>query len=132
LILIDTSIWIDYFGARPGAAARRLDELVLSDTAFALTPVILQEILQGTRTPQEFKKLRANLVTQRFLLPLDAVASYVGAADIYAKCRWAGITPRSTIDCLISQIAIEHNAPLLHNDADFNRIAKVVPELIIY
>ncbi len=53
-------------------------------------------------------------------------------ASLYARCRRAGVTPRSTIDCLLAQIAIEHNLLLLHSDRDFPRIAAVVPELKLY
>ncbi|HEY4723930.1 MAG TPA: PIN domain-containing protein [Anaerolineae bacterium] len=132
MVLVDTSIWIDYVSARPGAAARRLDELAAAGTPFALTPVILQEILQGARSRHEFRRLRRNLLTQRFIFPLDPVGSYVAASEIYFRCRRAGVTPRSTIDCLIAQIAVENQAALLHNDADFERIATVVTELVIY
>lgn len=132
MVLVDTSIWIDYLGPRPGTGAARLDALVASGAPFALTPVILQEILQGARSRREFRRLRDTLITQRFIFPRDPVRSYVSASEIYFRCRRAGVTPRSTIDCLIVQIAIENNAQLLHNDADFDRIATVVRELAIY
>ncbi|HZZ42027.1 MAG TPA: PIN domain-containing protein [Tepidisphaeraceae bacterium] len=132
MILVDTSIWIDYLGPKPGTAAGRLDQLIEQGEAFALTPVILQEILQGTRSEKEFTKLQRNLLTQHILFPLDSIESHIAAADIYAKCRRKGVTPRSSIDCLIAQVAIEHGVPLLHNDGDYERIAGVIPELIIY
>ncbi len=131
MVLVDTSIWIDYLSTRPGTAAARLDELVTDGTPFALTPIVLEEILQGARSMREFQRLRKNLLTQRFLFPLDAIESYASAANIYFRCRRAGVTPRSTIDCLIAQIAMENGAALLHNDADFDRIATVVPDLVI-
>jgi predicted nucleic acid-binding protein len=132
MVLVDTSIWINYLGPRPGAPARRLDELVAAGVQFALAPVILQEILQGAHSPNEFRRLRRNLSTQEILFPADPVGSYVAAAEIYFRCRQAGVTPRSTIDCLIAQIAIENRASLLHNDSDFNHMAHVIPELVIH
>ena len=132
MVLVDTSVWIDYLGPRPGAASRRLDELVAAALPFALSPVILQEVLQGARIGPEFRRLRANLLTQRFLYSRDAIKSHIAAAAIYSRCRRAGVTPRSTIDCLIAQIAIDNRAALLHNDSDFDTIATVVRELIIY
>jgi predicted nucleic acid-binding protein len=132
MVLVDTSIWIDYLAARPGTAAGRLDELVVAGIPFALTPVILQEILQGARSSSQFRKLRQNLITQNFLFPHHPVASYVAAAEIYTRCRRQGITPRGSTDCLIAQIAIENGAALLHKDADFDRIAGVVTELSLY
>lgn len=132
MVLVDTSVWIEYLGSHPGAAAARLDVLAAAGESFALTPIILQEILQGARSDREFARLRRNLSSQRFLYPLDPIESHVGAAGIYARCRRAGLTIRSTIDCLIAQIAIENHAALLHRDADYDRIARIVPELRIH
>ena len=55
--------------------------------------------------------------------------SYENAALMYYKCRKAGITPRSTIDMLIAQTAIDNNLLLFHNDTDFVKISSVIPEL---
>ena len=76
-----------------------------------------------------FEDLDAVLSTQRFYPPRDPVATFGDAARLYARCRRAGVTVRSTIDCLIAQIAIENDLALLHNDRDFKRMAKVAPEL---
>jgi predicted nucleic acid-binding protein len=132
MVLVDTSVWIDFVGPRPGVASRRLDEIVADGTPFALAPVILQEILQGARSSREFDRLLANLGTQRFLFPSDPVQSHIAAAEIFFRCRRAGISPRSSVDCLIAQIAIENQAALLHHDSDFDKIARVVPQLAIY
>ncbi|HVT89688.1 MAG TPA: PIN domain-containing protein [Tepidisphaeraceae bacterium] len=129
---MDSSIWIEYLRRRPGPAVARFDALVESNVPFAITPVILQEILQGARSATEFHALSENLLSQRLIYPLEPIASYASAAEIYFRCRRAGITPRSSTDCLIAQIAIDNNAVLLHNDTDFDRISKVVPELMIY
>jgi len=53
----------------------------------------------------------------------------VEAARIYGACRAAGVTIRSSVDCLIARIAIEHDLALLHDDRDFEDIARVVSEL---
>lgn len=60
------------------------------------------------------------------------VDSYSQAANIYFTCRRKGITVRSTVDCVIAQIAIEHELILLHNDKDFENIAKVFPDLNLW
>jgi len=93
---------------------------------FGITSIIYQEILQGASTRKEYITLDAYLSTQRFFHPKDQLASYAGAADIYFTCRKQGITIRSTIDCLIGQIALEHELFLLHNDKDFDAMASVV------
>jgi hypothetical protein len=64
--------------------------------------------------------------SQRFFHPKDPVESYARAARIYFACCRKGITVRSTIDCLIAQIALEHDLFLLHNDSDFIAMAPVI------
>ena len=76
---------------------------------------------------KEFLLLKKYLLSQKFYHPKDPVDSFARAAKIYMDCRKQGITIRSTIDCLIVQTALEHDLFLLHNDSDFNAMAKVVP-----
>jgi hypothetical protein len=59
------------------------------------------------------------------LAPRDPLATHVAAARIYYDCRRRGLTVRSTLDCVIAQIAIEHGVPLLHDDRDYDAIAHV-------
>lgn len=73
----------------------------------------------GVRSEKEYGALEHYLISQRFFHPKDPVASYAQAARIYFDCRKKGITVSSTIDCLIAQIALEHELFLLHNDSDF-------------
>ncbi|MBU6417651.1 MAG: hypothetical protein KJS83_10840, partial [Xanthomonadaceae bacterium] len=69
-------------------------------------------------------------------LPTLHVASprrlHEAAAKLYARCRWAGITPRNGHDCVIAQTAIEHEVMLLASDRDFDAIASVEPRLHLY
>lgn len=126
MTLVDSSVWIDWFkrGRRP--ATLLLDELI--DTAsLALAPVVLQELLMGARNPEQLSRLRRHFDAMRMLPP--SVQTYAFAGELYARCRWAGITPRSPHDCLIAATAIEHGVPLLHDDRDFERIAEVEPGL---
>ncbi len=94
---------------------------------FGITSQILQEVLQGAKSPNEFQKLKRYLEFQQFFHPKYMVESYIQASKIYFDCRKKGITIRSTIDCLIAQIAMENNLSLLHNDNDFSEMAKVIP-----
>ncbi len=89
--------------------------------------ITCQEILQGSKSEKEFTLLKSYLTSQRMYHPQSPVDSYVAAAKIYYTCRKKGIKIRSTIDCLIAQIAIEHGLLLLHNDTDYRSMAKVVP-----
>lgn len=132
MVLVDTSIWIEYFGPRPGSGAARLDGVIKSGEPFAISSVILQEVLQGARSPKEFARLKEYLTSQLFLHLRDPQESYAFAAALYLRCRRRGVTPRGSVDCVIAQLAIEHEARLLHQDEDFNRMSSVVKELIIF
>lgn len=95
----------------------------------SITGVILQEILQGVRDEVTFKRYRELFSVQHFVHPLNPVGTYADAAKLYARCRWRGVTPRSPTDCFIAQLAIEHDLTLLHDDADYEKIARIEPRL---
>lgn len=126
--LVDTSVWIDYFRKIENTATDKLISILDHRLPFGMTGVIYQEILQGAASEQDFNQLKNYLATQRFFHPQDTI-TYESAAKLFFFCRRKGITIRSTIDCLIAQIAIEHDLILLHNDQDYERIQSVVPEL---
>ena len=126
MILVDTSVLIDLFKGNDNNAVCVFREVIQQQVPFGITSLIYQEILQGARTRKEYTILNEYLSTQRFFHPKDQLASYAGAADIYFSCRKMGVTIRSTIDCLIAQIALEHDLFLLHNDKDFTAMASVI------
>ena len=99
---------------------------------YGITGVIYQEMLQGAASEKDFELLKTCLSSQRFFHPKDNVIAYEAAAHLYFRCRKQGITLRSTIDCLISQICMEHDLILVHHDADFKHIQTVIPELLLY
>ncbi len=129
MILVDTSVWINLFRDRNTPPSARLRMLLDAGRGFAVTPLIVQEILQGAANAREFTLLGEYFSTQRMLMPEDMLRTHCNAARLYFDCRRRGFTPRSTIDCFIAQIAVEHGVPLLHDDRDFERIAKVAPLL---
>jgi predicted nucleic acid-binding protein len=90
---------------------------------------VAQELLQGVAPGPAFDRLERYLASQLRLEPVDPWLSAVEAARMFGACRAAGVTVRSTLDCLIARIAIEHGVALLHDDRDFDAIARVVPEL---
>ena len=126
MILVDTSVLIDLFRGNKNKAVNDLREVIHREIPFGITSIIYQEILQGAKDQKEFTTLENYLGTQRFYHPQDAVSSYAGAADIYRKCRKKGVSIRSTIDCLIARIALEHDLFLLHNDKDFTHMAPII------
>ncbi|HLX29548.1 MAG TPA: PIN domain-containing protein [Casimicrobiaceae bacterium] len=129
VILVDTSVWIDFIRPRSTNAVDRLRAALDHGIEAAVTPLIYQEVLQGARDEQAFRDYRTFLSTQPFLHSTDAVATHEGAARLYFECRRIGLTIRSSVDCLIAQTAVEHGVPLLHDNRDFERIATVAPKL---
>jgi predicted nucleic acid-binding protein len=132
MVLVDTSVLIDFLNGRENAATVKFDELLELNVPYAITGHIYQETLQGTATSDDFNRVKKHLDTVPLLTPAHPRESYAAAAGIYFKCRKKGITVAGTIDCLIAQIALENNARLLHNDRDFDRIAKVESGLLFY
>jgi predicted nucleic acid-binding protein len=96
-----------------------------------LTSAIYQEVLQGVTSKREFDQVSGYLGSQTFYHPRDPIESHWEAAYIYFRCRRAGVTIRSAIDCLVARIAIEHDLVLLHDDRDFENMAGVIPELAL-
>lgn len=132
MFLIDTSVWIDYLRDKKNPTTKYFAELLDDESPFGITGIIYQELLQGAASKSDFDSLTDYLGTQRFYHVQDSVVSYQAAAKIYFDCRRKGITIRSTIDCLIAQIAIENELILLHNDEDYNQIATVAKTLKFY
>ncbi|WP_067515156.1 type II toxin-antitoxin system VapC family toxin [Endozoicomonas ascidiicola] len=117
MILVDSSVWIDYFNGTLTPETDRLDQL-LDYQFLVMGDLILTEVLQGFRKQSDFdqaKKLLTELETFSLCSPSLALAS----ADNFRKLRQRGITIRKTIDVIIATWCIEHNASLLHSDRDF-------------
>ncbi len=131
MIVVDTSVLIGFLQKNDNLPVKRFKEVLKRDIPFAITAQIFQEVLQGAKTQKDYKRLKSYLETQIFYHPKDSIESYAQAARLYQKCRQQGVTPRSTIDCMIAQIAIEHGLSLLHNDKDFDRMANII-KLKIY
>jgi predicted nucleic acid-binding protein len=122
-VLVDTSVWIDFFKGKDLPHVARLNRYLDSDAQVAICPPILQEILQGIRDETEFQ------ITKEYLLELeiltaDAVLASVEAALIFRMLRKKGVTIQKNNDCLIAWFAIHFNISLLHNDSDFDLIAR--------
>ena len=129
MYLVDTSVWVGLFRQQENGAVHLLREILEQQIPFGIASVIYQELLQGAKGESDYQQLQEYLGSQIFYHPKDELESYANAARIYFDCRRKGVTIRSTIDCLIAEIAIEHDLVLLHDDADFNHMAKVVTDL---
>ena len=126
MILVDTSVWIEFFNGTDSVAVRLLGHLIETEEEVSISDYILAEVLQGFKMDEDFELARKHLL--RFpVYSLKGMDSYIRAAQIYRRCRREGVTIRKTADCIIAQTAIENKLALLHHDADFDRIASVVP-----
>lgn len=126
MILVDTSVWIEFFNGIDSVAARLLGHFIETAEEVFISDYILAEVLQGFRKDEDFELARKHLL-QFPVYSLKGIHSYIRAAQIYRRCRREGVTIRKTADCIIAQTAIENKLALLHHDADFDRIASVVP-----
>ncbi|MDZ7855898.1 PIN domain nuclease [Sphaerotilus sp.] len=121
-MLVDTSVWIDFFNGHASAQAERLTAAIADGEPIALPGLVITEILLGLKSDAEAAKVLG------LLDAFDAVAEparsdYVAAARLYRQCRAKGFTIRSTIDCLIAQLCLRDGLVLLTKDRDFEAIA---------
>lgn len=121
MILIDTSVWIDFLTGRETAATRTLESLIHAREDLCICGLVLTEVLQGIRDAREYEKTR-DILLELLFLPMDR-ETFLSAAMIYRSCRSQGITIRNSVDCLIAAACIQHGSQLLHSDKDFDRIA---------
>jgi predicted nucleic acid-binding protein len=122
VIVVDTSVWIDVLAGRRTKQARRCVELIERGDPVALTDVIFAEILQGLGSDTEAELVERHL--RAFpVLRLEGLDDFALGAELYRAARSKGVTIRSTLDCLIAAPCVRTGAPLLHADADFDRLA---------
>jgi predicted nucleic acid-binding protein len=117
MILVDASVWIDYFRNAETPQVAILDSL-FGRSRLAVGDLIAAEVLQGVRDPREFKQVKATLDAFAHI-DLVGYALAVKASENYRLLRSKGITIRKTIDTLIATRCIEDNLTLLHADPDF-------------
>lgn len=122
MILVDTSVWIDFFAGRDLPHVAALERFIVENEDLALCGTILTEILQGIADDKAYRRVRSDL-SPLIMLPMPE-AVFIRAAHIYRKLRKTGITIRKSNDCIIAATALEHRCRLLHNDKDFLPIAE--------
>ena len=122
MIVVDTSVWVDVLSGRRTRQARRCVELIEGGEPVALTDVIFTEVLQGLSSEDDAALVERHL--RAFpVLRLEGLDDFALAASLYRTARSAGVTIRKTLDCLIAAPCVRTGAPLLHADADFDRLA---------
>jgi len=121
LILVDSSVWIDFFNPRPTRPGKELRRMITEAEPFALTGVVVTEILQGlTRDSNQVERY----LNMWDMLEPRGFPTYREAAAIFRGARAKGIS-LSTIDALIAAIALEHRASVFTVDKDLSRIARI-------
>ncbi len=121
MVLVDTTVWVDFFADRELPHVHALHRSIAEDGDICICGVILAEVLQGIRSDSDYCRTKTYFEAL-VLLPMHR-ATYEKAADLYRSLRKKGITIRKPIDCMIAAVAIEHDLPLLHNDRDFDLMA---------
>ena len=130
MILVDTTVWIDYFNGRITPETTTLDK-ILSTEKVVMGDIILAEVLQGFRSDQDFETARQALIrfSQVSMLNPDLA---VRCARNYRQIRKVGITVRKTVDCFIATYCIENNIELLHCDRDFDPFEQLLGLQVIH
>ena len=118
MILIDSSVWIDYFRGTSTRESDKLDSL-LGTEPVSIGDLMLTEVLQGFNSEREFNQARA-LLTSLEVVPLVGQDIAIKAARNFRTLRAAGITVRNTIDTIIATRCIESRYALLFSDRDFD------------
>lgn len=121
MILVDTSVWIDFFRGISSIYKIALHDLILKESDICLVDIILTEILQGIKEDRKFDEVKSHLLEFPIYSARDT-DTFIQAAQIYRDCRKKGKVVKKTIDCVIASIAIENSLELFHNDKDFDLI----------
>lgn len=122
MVLVDSSVWINYFNGKNTWQTEILDQMLLQIPLFT-GDLILTEVLQGFREENEYQKAKEVMS----ILTCQQLGGYkiaIKSAEHYRKLRKKGITVRKTIDVIIGTFCISGNIPLLHDDKDFEPMVK--------
>lgn len=123
MYLVDTSVWVEVFRRPP-----RIDLQALIDFEEVATCLpVIQEVLQGFRDERAFRLARDAMHALPIVEAPLTMAAFEAAVDLYRVARRAGVTVRSSVDCLIAACAVRNDLTVLHRDRDFDRIARIAP-----
>jgi predicted nucleic acid-binding protein len=124
LILVDSSVWIDYFNGTETLATKKLDGL-LGIQPICTGDLILAEVLQGFRQDSDYQAAKT-LLCALPVYPMVGVALSLKSVENFRVLRKQGITIRKTIDTMIATFCIENNFLLLHSDKDFQPFQQIL------
>ncbi len=121
MIVVDSSVWIDYFNGRKNPSVELLERLTA--LPILVGDLIFVEVLQGFRHEGDFRNARETLAAFELRSMLSREVA-VASVRNYRNLRGRGFTPRNTIDIIIATFCIVNDHDLLHNDRDFNSFEK--------
>jgi hypothetical protein len=122
MILVDSSVWIDYFNGKTTPKTDWLDS-ALGNQPILIGDIILTEVLQGFRNDEDFKTAKSLLLDFPVMGMLGQELAIISALN-YRRLRKRGVTIRKTIDVIIGSFCIYNNFSLLHDDRDFGPLEK--------
>ncbi len=124
MIVVDSSVWIDYFNGKRTSQTDWLDSS-LGNTPIIMGDLILTEVLQGFQDDRDFRIAR-DLLLRFPIVPMVGQELALESAMNYRLLRRKGVTVRKTIDVMIGTFCIHHRLPLLHDDKDFDPMVKLL------
>ncbi|MEM9340274.1 MAG: PIN domain-containing protein [Bacteroidota bacterium] len=120
-LLVDTSVWINFFKENESDETIRLTNYIKQDLPIYLCPTIIQEVLQGITHDKQFEQVKESLMSFNILID-DGLEMAISSAQLYRSLRKRGVTIRKSNDCLIACYALKYGLDVLHQDRDFDRI----------
>ena len=129
MILVDSSVWIDYFNGKKTAETDWLDSS-LGNTPIIMGDLILAEVLQGFQRDKDFEIAKDMLLRMPFMA-MGGLELALESARNYRLLRKKGVTVRKTVDVMIGTFCIHYQLPLLHDDRDFDPMVEFLGLKII-
>ena len=123
MTLVDTSAWVEFLRRTQSPTHQALRRLLESEAPLHTTDVVVMEVLAGARDDEHAAQLR-RLLARCDHLSVEGLATYEVAAALYRSCRSAGEAVRALVDCLIAAVALREGVPVLHEDRDFDVLAR--------
>ena len=130
MVIVDTSVWFDYFAGVSNAETGWLD-VEMGKQRLGVTDLILCEILQGTRGDREFRVLKGAMLKYE-VFATGGREMAIAASENYRLLRKQGCTPRKAIDCCIATFCLRERHALLHLDREFERFEKYLALRVIH
>jgi predicted nucleic acid-binding protein len=120
-MIVDTSVWIEYFSTSDSIGSRWVSDHIADGMSLVVPEVVLMELLVGT-TDEQTAAVRRRFLQRFDIEPMAPVRDAEDAAAIHRRCRRAGHTVRSLIDCQVAAMALRLGLTVAHRDRDFDAI----------